>query len=242
MKITFDKNSFLNNLLTPVSKISDNLLLDFHKVTESTWEAKTLVSSSDNQTILMGKMNCVVSEPLQCIIPDCKTFLRLFSGIEEEKITLEIDVNVIKYSNGTLSFKYHLLDESYIVNKKSVSESKLNALTYDTEFKLTKQKFAEIIKYNSIIPDAEKLYFVTNGKQVSFKISDEVKCNMNEITSVASNTFEGNPLTGSFPINIKNILLFNFNTDEINVKINQTLKVFRFDTPSLVYIVSGLVK
>lgn len=242
MKITFDKNSFLNNLLTPVSKISDNLLLEFSHKDGTEWEAKTLVSSSDNQTILMGRMGCTVNEPLQCIIPDCKTFLRMFSGIDEDKITLEIDVNVIKYSNGAFSFKYHLLDESYIVNKKSVSEIKLNALTYDTEFKLTKQKFAEIVKYNSIIPDAEKLYFITNGDQVSFKISDETKCNMNEIISLASNSYFGNPLTGSFPINIKNILLFNFTSEEITVKINQALKVFRFDTPNLVYIVFGLVK
>ena len=242
MKITFDKNSFLNNLLTPVSKISDNLLLDFQPCGNSEWEAKTLVSSSDNQTILMGKMKCTVAEPLQCIIPDCKTFLRLFSGIEEDEITLEIDVNVIKYSNGSFSFKYHLLDESYIVNKKSISESKLNSITYDTEFVITKQKFAEIIKYNSIIPDAEKLYFLTNNNLVMFKISDETKCNMNEIIAPASNKFDGIPLTGSFPLNIKNVLLFNFNTESINIKINHSLKVFRFEALNLTYIVSGLVK
>jgi hypothetical protein len=242
MKITFDKNSFLNNLLAPVSKLSDNLVLEFSKDSNISWEAKTIVSSSDNQTILMGKMNCTVTEPLQCVIPDCKTFLRLFSGIEEDTVTLEVDTNAIRYSNGPFSFKYHLLDESYIFNKKSVSETKLNALTYDTEFVITKQKFSEIIKYNSIIPDAEKLYFLTKDSTVLFKISDESKCNMNEIVSNASPTFNGSPLQGSFPLNIKNILLFTFNTEDITVKINQALKVFRFDTARLTYIVSGLVK
>lgn len=242
MKITFDKNSFLNNLLSPVSKLSDNLLLEFQNNTDNSWEAKTLVSSSDNQTILMSKMVCSVTEPFQCVIPDCKTFLRLFSGIEEESVTLEVDTNVIKYSNGVVSFKYHLLDESYVFNKKSISETKLNALTYDTEFTITKQKFSEIIKYNSIIPEAEKLYFLTKDSTVLFKISDESKCNMNEIISLLSSSFTGAPLQGSFPLNIKNILLFAFNNEEISIKINQSLKVFRFDTPHLSYIVSGLVK
>ena len=242
MKITFDKNSFLNNLLSPVSKLSDNLLLEFQNNTGGCWEAKTLVSSSDNQTILMGKMACSVSEPFQCVIPDCKTFLRLFSGIEEDQITLTFDVNSIKYSNGPFSFKYHLLDESYVFNKKSVSETKLNAITYDTEFVITKQKFSEIIKFNSIIPDAEKLYFLTKDSEVLFKISDEAKCNMNEIIAQATSSFKGQPLAGSFPLNIKNILLFTFNTEEILIKINQSLKVFRFETPHLSYIVSGLVK
>jgi hypothetical protein len=242
MKITFDKNSFLNNLLSPVSKLSDNLVLEFQNNAGSNWEAKTLVSSSDNQTILMGKMACTVNEPFQCVIPDCKTFLRLFSGIEENQITLNFDTNSIKYSNGPFSFKYHLLDESYIFNKKSVSEAKLNALTYDTEFIITKQKFSEIIKFNSIIPDAEKLYFLTKDSGVLFKISDEAKCNMNEIIAQASSSFEGESLSGSFPINIKNILLFTFNAEEILIKINQSLKVFQFETPHLSYIVSGLVK
>lgn len=242
MKITFDKNSFLNNLLSPVSKLSDNLLLEFQQNSDKSWEAKTLVSSSDNQTILMSKMACAVTEPFQCVIPDCKTFLRLFSGIEEDKVTLSFDANSIKYSNGPFSFKYHLLDESYVFNKKSVSESKLNALQYDTEFVITKQKFSEIIKYNSIIPDAEKLYFLTKDNTILFKISDEAKCNMNEIVSLASPSFEGSSLQGSFPLNIKNILLFTFNTEEILIKINQPLKVFCFQTPNLSYIVSGLVK
>jgi len=241
MKITFDKNSFLNNVLSPVSKLSDNLVLNFTK-TGKEWEAKTLVASSDNQTILMSRIVCQINEPLQCVIPDCKTFLRLFSGVEEETVTLEVDTNVIKYSNGPFSFKYHLLDESYVFNKKSISEDKLNGLTYDTEFVITKQKFQEIIKYNSIIPDAEKLYFLTKSLDVLFKISDEAKCNMNEIITLASNSFVGDPLTGSFPLNIKNILLFAFSSDTIAIKINQNLKVFKFETPHLSYIVSGLVK
>lgn len=241
MKITFDKNSFLNNILAPVSKLSDNLVLNFLQF-ENKSRAKTLVSSSDNQTILMGQIECDILEPFQCVIPDCKTFLRLFSGIEDNSITIEVDTNSIKYSNGPFSFKYHLLDESYIFNKKSINEDKLNAITYDTTFVITKQKFQEIIRYNSIIPDAEKLYFLTKNSEVLFKISDEAKCNMNEIISLASNSFDGTALTGSFPINIKNILLFTFNVDEITIKINQSLKVFRFETPHLSYIVSGLVK
>ena len=243
MKLILNKNNFVNNLLGPVSKLADNLLLDFQQSDcKLGWSAKTLVSSSDNSTILLSKIPCCVEDPFKCIIPDCKTFLRLFSGIEKDQIELTINSNVIKYKDDSFSFKYHLLDESYIVNKKSISEEKLNQLTYDSCFVMSKQKLSEIIKFNSIVPDAEKLYFVSEGSKVFAKLGDEQKTNTNEIITELSSNREGQPLVESFPINIQNVLLFSFAHNDIKVSINHQLKVFKFETPELSYIVSGLVK
>lgn len=238
MKLTLNKPSFVNYLLSPVSKLADNLLIDF----VGNNKAKTLVSSSDNSVILLGEIDCKVEEPVKCVIPDCKTFLRLFAGIEKSDIVLQIDSNVIKYKDANVSFKYHLLDESYIVNKKALNEDKLNQLSFDTTFKITKQKLSEIIKFNSIVPDAEKLYFLTEDKQVYAKLGDEQKANTNEIVTEVCTEYQGKPLSEPLPINIQNILLFSFSDDEIRVSVNQALKVFKFESTFLKYIVSGLVK
>lgn len=173
-----------------------------------------------------------------------RLFWCLFSGIDQDQIQLSIDSNVIKYKEGSFSFKYHLLDESYVVNKKSISEEKLKALSFDTSFVMTKQKLSEIIKFNSIVPDAEKLYFVSEGNKVLAKLGDELKTNTNEIVTEVSisGTVIGAPLIDKFPINIQNILLFSFSEDEITVSINHQLKVFKFESSNLTYIVSGLVK
>jgi hypothetical protein len=243
MKLLLNKNTFVNNLLSPVSKLSDNLLLDFQPSDyKAGWSAKTIVNSSDNSVILIGDIPCTVEEPFKCVIPDCKTFLRLFSGIDQDQINLDIDSNVIKYKEGSFSFKYHLLDESYVVNKKSISEEKLKALSFDTTFVMTKQKLSEIIKFNSIVPDAEKLYFATENGKMLAKLGDELKSNTNEIVTQISETYEGKNLADKFPVNIQSILLFSFNEDEIKVSINQALKVFKFESTNLTYIVSGLVK
>lgn len=242
MKIRINKNLFLNNLLGPVSKLADNLLLEFAS-RDDLCDAKTMVASSDNSVILLGKVECEVEEPFRCVIPDCKTFLRLFSGVSSDDINLVVDSNVIKYKDSSFSFKYHLLDESYLVNKKSLSEDKLNALTFDTTFSLTKQKFSEIIKFNSIVPDAEKLYFYTDGLgSVLAKLGDEQKSNSNEIVTEVAGLFAGKSIPNPIPINIQSILLFAFNSEQINVSINQALKIFKFSTENLTYIVSGLVK
>lgn len=242
MNLSLNKNDFVNYVLSPVSKLADNLLLDFD--TEGAKPvAKTLVSSSDNSVILLSNIECDVKKPTKCVIPDCKTFLRLFSNIENDKVALIIDENSIRYkeSNG-FSFKYHLLDESYIVNKKSINESKLNELKFDTTFVISKQKLSEIIKFNSIVPDAEKLYFSTNDKTVIAKLGDEQKANTNEIVTEVASSYNGEDIGEPIPIHIQNMLLFSFVEDSINVSVNQSLKVFKFETKSLKYIVSGLVK
>lgn len=244
MKLTFQKKTFVDNLLGPVSKLSDNLLLEF-KEKDKGYSAKTLVTSADNSVILLSNVDCSVANPFRCVIPDCKTFLRLFSGIEQETINLEVDSNVIKYKDKSFSFKYHLLDESYIVNKKSINEDRLANLTFDTTFEVTKAVLSDIVKYNSIVPDAEKLYFFTDGTSVSAKLGDEQKTNTNEIVTEISESFEGIGLSGTFPINIQNLLLFSFagdNAGKIKVSINHQLKVFKFTNSALTYIVSGLVR
>lgn len=244
MKLHLNKEIFVNNLLSPVSKLSDNMLLTFQPSDyKSGWSAKTIVNSTDNSVILIGDVPCVIEEEeFKCVIPECKTFLRLFSGIDKEQIVLDVESNVIKYKDGSFSFKYHLLDESYVVSKKSISEEKLKTLTYDTTFVMTKQKLSEIIKFNSIVPDAEKLYFVTENGKVLAKLGDELKTNTNEIVTQISDSYEGKLLADKFPVNIQNILLFSFSEDQIKVSINQTLKVFKFESPNLVYVVSGLVR
>jgi len=238
MNIKFNKRIFVENILVPSSKLSDNVCLDIN-----TDELKVLVPSTDNSIILFASLVCShVSENAKIIIPETKTFLRLISGIEEDEVFLEFNSNIVEYKSSTLSFKYHLLDDNYISNNRAFSEDKLNKITYDTSFEITKAKLSEILKYNSIIPDAEKLYFYTEAGKVFAKIGDDQKCNTNEIKIevAASHTLE--PLKEAIPLNIQNILLMSFVDDRICVSINHQLKIFKFETPHTKYIISGLVK
>jgi hypothetical protein len=243
MKFTVNKNSFLENLLVPASKLAENISLNFTKGDGGS-VLKTIVSNSDKSTILIANIPCAIEESFRCVVPDCKTFLRLFSGIdsEDDNITLEVVENVIKYSSLGLSFKFHLLDDFFLADKKTINEEKINGIPLDTKFVLTKEKFSEILKFNSIIPDAEKLYINTKNGKVYAKIGDELKANTNEISTFASESFEGKSITESLPLNIQNLLLMSFVEDKIGVAINHELKIFFFSTPHTKYVVSGLVK
>jgi hypothetical protein len=239
MKLSVSRSLFTDSLLSPASKLSDNVYLLF----EGNNFVKTLVSSLDGAVHLLSKIPCNVSDVRGgCIIPECKTFLRLFAGTSEDTINLEINSNAIEYNGEGISFKYHLLDESYLTNKKSISEEKVNNLSFDTTFSFSKKSFSDIIKHHSILPDAEKLYFFTKNGEVFAKIGDDQKSSTNEITTNISPNFDGDPLIGNLPINIQHVLLMLFVGDKITVKVNHQLNVFKFYTDSVYYIVSGLVK
>lgn len=243
MKFTVNKSSFLENLLIPASKITENVCLNFVKEEEAS-VLKTTVCSADRSIVLMTNTPCSVTETTRCVIPDCKTFLRLFSGIENQDglVTLEVQDNVVKYTSSTISFKFYLLDEFFLADKKSINEEKINSIPLDTKFTITKAKFSELLKFNSIIPDAEKLYFYTKSGKVYAKLGDEQKTNTNEITTDVSSKYEGEAILTSLPVNIQNLLLMNFSSDEINIAVNHELKIFVFSTLQMKYIVSGLVK
>jgi hypothetical protein len=242
MKVTLNRQQIVDSILTPASKIADNLQLEF--VTENNKQfCKTITHSSDNSVIFLAKIPCVFDSEFSAIIPECKTFLRLFSNVEEEEITLFLNINSIVYQTQKISFKYHLLDESYIIHKKPFSESKLNSLEFDTTFRVNKQKINEIVKYNSIIPEAEKVYFFTEEEgNVFAKIGDEQKANTNELTLNVTDRFTGTAINTNFPLNVQHVLLFSFSENEIMISVNQQLKIFKFETSYSKYIISGLIK
>lgn len=239
MNFKISKTHLLEFLLGPVSKLSDNICLSFDNKTGA---VKTLVTSTDNSLVLIAKLPCSTDFNEKCVIPDCKTFLRLFSNINDPEINLSICDNYVEYKSNDLSFKYHLLDESYVINKRSLSEEKINNLKFDTTFTINKRFFSEIAKFHSILPDSEKLYFYNDKQKVMAKIGDEQKANSNELTLVASNSFSGSVLTTESPINIQNIMLMSFAEDEVEVSLNHELKVYKFSTSLVSYIAFGLVK
>ena len=238
MNFKISKNYLLEFLLGPVSKLSDNVCLSF----EGDQVVKTLVTSADNSLVLLAKIPCSTDVTNKCVIPDCKTFLRLFSNINDQEIALHIHDNYVEYKSSELTFKYYLLDESYVINKRSLSEEKINNLKFDTNFTINKRFFSEVSKFHSILPDSEKLYFYSNKQRVIAKIGDDQKANSNELTLVASNEFSGLPLTLEAPINIQNIMLMSFADEDISISLNHELKVYKFSSSLMSYIVFGLVK
>ena len=111
MTFTVNREQFINSILSPSSKLTDNLLLFTETTNKQEKLLKTLTTSSDNSAILLSDCKFDGDILSKLIIPEIKTFLRLFSNIDEELATLTINDNQIFYEDKKFSFKYFLLDE-----------------------------------------------------------------------------------------------------------------------------------
>lgn len=239
MEISLNKREFVDSVLNPASKLAENVCLE---IAPSRERIKTLVTTADGSTIMLASAPCEASIVSKWIIPDCKSFLRLIQGIDSDSIVLSIEDNFVRYKSPVFTFKYHLLDESFVSAKKAINEEKINSLEFETGFEMPKAKFAEVLRFNSIIPEAEKLYVFTEGSKVHARIGDDQKHNTNEVTLDIADEYSGEGIKSPIPLNIQSLLLMSFAQDFVSVAVNQQLKIFSFESGSTKYVISGLVR
>jgi len=242
-EIILDKNIFVQKFLLPVSKLADNVSLI---AKENSLYA--VCASQDGSIVLLAtlKTNTDLSGISRLNLPDVKKFVRLLDCVEENELKIIIEDNHIKYQTPQFKFNYFLLEDSYM-QRCPVNPDKINQLTYDSEFTLTNFKFSEILKGSSIATDSDKLYFYTKDDSVYAELNDFERQNINNITYLATEKFQGEPIKNALPLNLENIrLLAGLRVDNFKVKINNSLKVTLFETKDndvcVKFIISALVK
>ena len=242
-QLTLNKSTFVQKFLLPVSKLADNVsLIPKENI------LCAVCASQDGSIVLLAtlKLEENLSDCSRLNLPDVKKFVRLLDCVEEEKIKVSLLDNHIKYQTPQFKFNYFLLEDIYM-QKCPVNPDKINQLTYDSEFTLTNNKFNEILKGSSIATDSDKLYFYTKEDGVYAELNDFERQNINNITYLVTEDFQGEPIKNALPLNLENIrLLAGLRVDSFRVKINNSLKVtlfeFKDEDVCVKFIISALVK
>jgi hypothetical protein len=240
-KIVLDKNKFIDQFLSPVSRIAEHISLNFVDNT-----IYTVCANADGSVVLYVTYSQKQDfEKLYKLnLPDIKKFIRLLECIENDQIELTINDNVISYTTSTIKFKYFLLEESYIPRCPATPQ-KIQQLEYDTQFNLPIQKLNEIFKGSSIATDSDKLYIFTKDNKVYAELNDYERQNINNIVYLISDSYRGAPVNTAIPLILENVrLLAGLKVDLFHVKVNLNLKIISFeDTDNkMKFIFSALVK
>jgi hypothetical protein len=241
--LSFNKESFIQKFLTPISKLADNVSISFNDE-----EIFTTCASQDGSIVLLASYTA--ETPIKGIprinLPDVKKFIRLMDCIEEENVVLSIIDNHISYETPSQKFNYFLLEDSYM-QRCPVNPEKIKKLKYDTGFILPSTKFNDVLRGSSIATDSDKLYFYTKDSKVYAELNDYERQNINNITYLVSDKFVGEPIKNTLPLNLENIrLLAGLKSNELTVKVNNELKVTLFQIEEngidIKFIISALVK
>lgn len=242
MNLTFDKNSFVYQFLLPLSKLTDNIILNISKdsicATCSTADAGVVVCAE-----YLSKFD--IEKDVVINLPDIKKFLKLLENLDDANINLLYKSNHLSYNNKKIKFNYYLLEDGY-VQRCPVSAAKIKNLTHDSEFNFTSENLAEVLRGHSIATDASKVYFFIKDNEVFAELNDREKQNINTIEYHITDEYKGQEFA-PIAINLESIrMLLGLRNQTFNVKINNTLKVFLFDINdiniSIRFAISALVK
>ena len=243
VKLTLNKELFVQKFLLPISKLADNVSL----IPEGD-ELYAVCSSQDGSIVLLAtlKLDTTLDGIVRINLPDVKKFVRLLECIEDNNIELTLEDNHIKYNTSNFKFNYFLLEDSYM-QRCPVNPTKIKSLKYDSGFLLPNTKFNEVLKGSSIATDSDKLYFYTKNEEVYAELNDYERQNINNLTYLVTDKFVGEPIKNALPLNLENIrMLAGLRVDSITVKINNTLKVTLFEVEdrnvNIKFVISALVK
>jgi hypothetical protein len=248
MNLTLNKKQFNDYFLSPINKLTNTstLILDDKSITTLTHNAE-----GGDTIVLYGylKTTTGLKEQQKLNIPDIKRLTQMIDCIDEEELKLAIQTNCIEYKSPELNFKYHLWEDG-LTQTSILNPNKINKLTFDCEFDLTPKKISEILKASMVVPwpsDANKIYFYAKDSAIYGELTDKTIANLDSISFVVSNEYDGKDIKDVLPISLEVFRLFSgLKIDNIRVKINTTLKTLLFEIKEenlvLKYIISSLVK
>ena len=193
-----DKDNFLLNFVTPLSKVADSAVL---KVKNG--KITSLISTSDNTIIVYSEYNDdAIKADSTLNIPDLKKLSRVISCVEEPKLDFDISSNYIGYNSNNVRFKYHLYDDGIIPSPK-LSIDKLNALEFDGKFTLPFSSVINLIKGSSISTETNKVYISVKNNSVFGELTDKTRANIDSYGINISTDYEGTQFAIAIPLNFE---------------------------------------
>lgn len=250
MQIKIEKDVFADQFLSPLSKIVGDD--DSNKgcvINLSDNNINSVCNTKDGSIILLASIviptGLKTEESTHLNIFDIRKFIKLLDCIPEDEIRLQINNNNLTYKSNNINFKFHLMDDG-VIRKSVASIDKINKLTFNNEFSITKFKLDEIMKISGFTEDSNKLYLNCDNGEIRGELTDKTKPNIDSVNIKIAESFTGDKFS-NIPISLDVLRkLSGIKFDLINVKINTQTKVLMMELSNnvclLKYIATALIK
>jgi len=216
-----NKDNFIQNFLNPVSRLNSSATLDIYN------NISTIVHNNSN---IFLKAEYGISwgdhpEEGTICLPDTIKLIKILSCLDENDIQLEIEENCIKYSSNVNRFTYHLFDDS-LANNHPFDFNKIDGITFNTNFKLTKEKNNAILKALPFVTETSKVYIKTENENIYAELSDKKLQNVDSYTTLLANEYTGDELNYELILDIELFrLISTLSFKEASININNEYKM-----------------
>lgn len=241
-----NKQSFVKNFLSTISKISDSVVLE-PKSREDDNFLTCLCCTSDNSVFLYIEhpIEEKMDDDIRLNCSDVKKFIRAIDAISHtDEILFTLENNNLSYKDKRLRFKYHLLEDG-IIKKPAMNLQKIGQTVFHTNFVLEKESVRNLLKGSVFSCDSNKLYVSANKDGVYAKLTDKTRKNIDSITLMIADEYKGEEIE-SVPFSFDIFRMMENLNNEILVKINKDRGIVIFEMfnnyNKTIYIMSSLVK
>lgn len=189
MEITINNQLFKKLFLDQISKISDSAV-----ITISDKKFKCITCTPDNTVILSLELPVDIKDDIENItlnVGDVKKLIRAIDCIEADSATFKIHNNNLTYKDGSIQFKYHLL-ENGIIPQPKINIEKLEKLEFDSTFTISDKNLNELIKASTFSTDSNKIYLSSYENTLKGNLTDLTRFNIDSFETVVSDKFSGN--------------------------------------------------
>lgn len=189
MEIILNKRLFLTKFLVPVSKFTDQTIININNDNIDCLSYTT----GDKQTIflytkLLYKTNSKDVVDLKLNIGSIKKLINALNLIPTEIICITVDKNSISYKSDENSFRFHLKEDG-IIDKSSINFEKIDKTEFQTEIILTQERLFGITKAGGYISDTNKVYLSIKDNKVYCELTDKTIANVDTTSMVLSDSF-----------------------------------------------------
>ena len=193
-----NKDNFIQNFLNPVSRLDSAASLDINS------NISTIVHNNSNIFLKAEYKVGWEDHPEQNIVclPDTVKLIKILSCLDEDDIQLEIQENCIKYNSNVNRFTYHLFDSS-ITKNTAFDFNKIDDITFNTNFKLTKEKNNAILKALPFVTESSKVYLKTENTHIYAELSDKKLQNVDSYTTLLAKEYDGDELNYELILDIE---------------------------------------
>lgn len=236
-----NREDFLNNFLTPLSRVADSAVVRL-----SPEGITSIIATSDNTLVVYATYSDIkFNESKNLNIPDLKKLCRVLSCIDEKNCELNVASNYIGFESSTIRFKYHLYEDNIIKTPKQINIDKLKQFNFDGKFSIPFTSVVSLIKGSSIATETNKLYLSFKGEDVIGELTDKTRANTDSYGIRISDDYVGEQINIHIPLNFElfriiSCMKFKSLTAEIAAKRGLLTLDTSTETSNMKFIVSAL--
>lgn len=195
MEILVNKKIILANFLEPISRFSDQVIINFHA---DYMDCISYMTDDKQSIILYSRLklshNDEIKEPLKLNVGSLRKLIQAFRCIPDEIIKLNVSDKVISYKSDATQFRFHLKEDG-VIEKPVFNLEKIEKIQFDLKFDITFTNIQEILRAGSFCSESNKIYiYADDARNIVADITDKTIQNVDKMSIQICDSYIGEKL------------------------------------------------